>query len=118
MTHLRAALCGPIVFMRVSGCRRPAFFVRSGVGGGRWKMRSGRGGRVDAERGSAAPVVAGRGVGTEPGRAVLLRSLAEGTSGRKREKPPGGRVVRVRLLPEGALDRKREKPPGGRVVRA
>ena len=34
MTHLRAALCGPIVFMRVSGCRRPAFFVRSGVGGG------------------------------------------------------------------------------------
>lgn len=25
MTHLRAALCGPIVFMRVSGCRRPAF---------------------------------------------------------------------------------------------
>lgn len=28
MTHLRAALCGPIVFMRVSGCRRPAFFVR------------------------------------------------------------------------------------------
>ena len=94
MTHLRAALCGPIVFMRVSGCRRPAFFVRSGVGG-RWKMRSGRGGRVDAERGSAAPVVAGRGVGTEPGRAVLLRSLAEGTSGRKREKPPGGRVVRA-----------------------
>ena len=33
MTHLRAALCGPIVFMRVSGCRGPAFFVRSGVGG-------------------------------------------------------------------------------------
>ena len=70
-------------------------------------MRSGRGGRVDAERGSAAPVVAGRGVGTEPGRAVLLRSLAEGTLGRKREKPPGGRVVRARLLPEGALARSR-----------
>lgn len=89
MTHLRAALCGPIVFMRVSGCRRPAFFVRSGVGGG--------GGRC-------APDVA---VGKRRCRVVQLRSLAEGTLGWKREKPPGGRVVRARLLPEGALARSR-----------
>lgn len=33
MTHLRAALCGPIVFMRVSGCRRPAFLCAAVSGG-------------------------------------------------------------------------------------
>ena len=129
MTHQRAALCGRLLSVRVSGCRGPAFLCAAVLVGravdgledcsaDRTGERcSGRGGRVEAERGSAAPVVAGRGLGTEPGGAVRPRLLAEGTSGRKREKPPGGRVVRVRLLPEGALDRKREKPPGGRVVR-
>lgn len=107
MTHLRAALCGRLLSVRVSGCRGPAFFVRrvsverSADGledgsadrtGGR---SSGRGGRVETVRGRAAPVVAGRGLGTEPGGAVRPRLLAEGTSGRKREKPPGGRVVRA-----------------------
>ena len=118
MTHLRAALCGRLLSVRVSGCRGPAFFCAQGVGGAGGGRSSGRGGRVETVRGRAAPVVAGRGLGTEPGGAVRPRLLAEGTSGRKREKPPGGRVVRVRLLPEGALDWKREKPPGGRVVRA
>lgn len=28
MTHLRAALCGRLLSVRVSGCRGPAFFVR------------------------------------------------------------------------------------------
>ena len=116
-----ASACGPVrpsafrAGLRLPGTR---FFCvqRCWWGGRRKKLR--RGGREETVRGRAAPVVAGRGVGTEPGGAVRPRLLAEGTSGRKREKPPGGRVVRVRLLPEGALDRKREKPPGGRVVRA
>ena len=95
MTHLRAALCGRLLSVRVSGCRGPAFFCAQGVGGAGGGRSSGRGGRVETVRGRAAPVVAGRGLGTEPGGAVRPRLLAEGTSGRKREKPPGGRVVRA-----------------------
>lgn len=89
MTHLRAALCGRLLSVRVSGCRGPAFFVCSGVGG--------------AGGGRSSGVAAGK----RRCRVVQLRSLAEGTLGWKRKKPPGGRVVRARLLPEGALARSR-----------
>ena len=109
MTHQRAALCGRLLSVRVSGCRGPAFFVCSGVGGtvggrfGGWfggpdrrkKLRAWRQGRDGAGscspgcrrkgpwhgagRGRATPAVGGGNVGPEKGKTAGRQGGADTT---------------------------------------